>query len=151
MTRESRDPLMLTGPQARCLVLLRTSSCSKSKIAIEAKHSIKQTDASLRRLAELGLAEQTDARLWVATSMAKACHFAIIPDRSNRNRPPGPGARRLLDRPMRGRVIAQRLAISPQRVLQLLVRLHAQGHIIFADPDRPAGPASGRRQPCVVT
>ncbi len=38
---------------------------------------------------------------------------------------------------MRGRVIAQRLAISPQRVLQLLVRLHAQGHIIFADPDRP--------------
>ena len=141
MTRESRDPLMLTGPQARCLVLLRTSSCSKSKIAIEAKHSIKQTDVALRRLAELGLAEQTDARLWVATSMAKACHFAIIPDRSNRNRPPGPGAQRLLDlldRPMRGRVIAQRLAISPQRVLQLLVRLHAQGHIIFADPDRPS-------------
>jgi Mn-dependent DtxR family transcriptional regulator len=140
MTRKSHSRLMLTGAQADCLAVLRTPGCSKSEIAIEARRSIKQTDVALRGLAELGLAEQTVNKLWAATSRGKTCDFATIPDRSNRNRPPGPGAQRLLDlldRPMRGRAIVQRLAISPQRVRQLLVRLHAQGRVVFCDPDRP--------------
>ena len=38
---------------------------------------------------------------------------------------------------MHGRAIAQRLAISPQRVRQLIVCLHAQGHVAFGDPEHP--------------
>jgi Mn-dependent DtxR family transcriptional regulator len=140
MPPKSRSRLILTAPQADCLAVLRTAGCSKSKIAIEAKRSIKQTDAALGRLAELGLAERTSNRLWVATSWGKTCRFATILDRSDRSGPTGPGAARvldLLDRPMRGRAIARRLAITPQRVRQLLVSLHARGYVAFGDAQRP--------------
>src|SRR5260370_29479634 len=53
---------------------------------------------------------------------------------------PGPGARRLLkllDRPMRGREIAEKLGVSHQRVRQLMIKLHAQGRVIFGDPEKP--------------
>lgn len=83
MPQNFRSRLVLTGPQADCLAVLRTSGCSKSKIAIEAKLSIKQTDVALRRLAELGLAKPADNRLWIATSRGKTCRFETIPDRSN--------------------------------------------------------------------
>jgi DNA-binding IclR family transcriptional regulator len=43
----------------------------------------------------------------------------------------------MLDRPMSGSVIAERLGITRQRVLQLIVRLHALGWIAFGDPDNP--------------
>jgi hypothetical protein len=142
MTLKSRSDLMLTGPQADCLAALRNPGYSRSKIAIEAKRSMMQTEVALRRLAELCLAEQTGSKLWVATPHGKTCRFETIPDRPEREtRPPTPGAERLLDlldRPMRGRAIAQKLGISREGVRQLLVRLHAQGCVAFGDPDHPS-------------
>jgi hypothetical protein len=53
----------------------------------------------------------------------------------------GPSSQRLidlLDRPMRGRELARELGLSRERVRQLLLDLHAQGRIAFADPDHPS-------------
>ena len=53
---------------------------------------------------------------------------------------PGPSSQRLLDlldRPMTGGVIAEKLGVTRQRVRQLIVRLHALGRIAFGDPDDP--------------
>ncbi len=142
MSGESRSDLILTGTQAECLAVLRNPGHSQSKIAIEAKRSMTQTEVALHRLVELGLARQTASKLWVATPRGETCSFETISDRPYRqSRPPGPGAERLLDlldRPMHGRAIARELGISREGVRQLLVRLHAQGRVAFGDPDHPS-------------
>ena len=38
---------------------------------------------------------------------------------------------------MRGHEIAEQLGLSRQRVHQLVVKLHAQGHVTFGNPDQP--------------
>jgi predicted transcriptional regulator len=38
---------------------------------------------------------------------------------------------------MRGRNIADKLRVTHQRVHQLAIRLHAQGHVTFGDPENP--------------
>ena len=38
---------------------------------------------------------------------------------------------------MRGNEIVEKLAVSHQRVRQLLIKLHAQGHVTFGDPEKP--------------
>src|SRR5579864_99889 len=38
---------------------------------------------------------------------------------------------------MRGREIVERLGMTHQGVCQLLIKLHAQGHVRFADPENP--------------
>jgi DNA-binding IclR family transcriptional regulator len=43
----------------------------------------------------------------------------------------------LLDRPMRGREIVEKLGMTPQGVRQLLIKLYAQEHVRFADPENP--------------
>jgi predicted transcriptional regulator len=43
----------------------------------------------------------------------------------------------LLDRPMRGREIVEKLGITHQGVRQLLIRLHAQGRVSFGHPEDP--------------
>ena len=56
------------------------------------------------------------------------CRFETGPDRSRRTQEPGPSSQRLLDlldRPMTGSVIAEKLGVTRQRVRQLIVRLHA--------------------------
>jgi predicted transcriptional regulator len=133
--------LFLTEPQAACLIALRHGGDSQSKVAIEAKLSIAKTAAVLRALAELGLAERNQAKAWHATRHGKTCAFDTVPARPHRNGLlPGPGARRLLallDRPMRGRQIVEKLGITHQGVRQLLIKLHAYGQVRFADPENP--------------
>jgi DNA-binding IclR family transcriptional regulator len=133
--------LLLTEPQAACLTALRHGKESQSKIAIEAKLALAKTAAALRTLAQLGLAEDDEAKRWHATSLGKACRFETVPDRPRRNAgSPGSGGRRLLellDRPMRGSEIVQKLEITREAVRQLLVKLYASGHLKFADPENP--------------
>src|SRR5262245_21097733 len=133
--------LCLTQPQAACLIALRHGMDSQSRIAIDARLGLAKTTAALRTLAELGLAERDHAKGWHATSHGKTCCFDTVPERSRQNgRLPGPGGRRLLellDRPMRGTEIVERLGITHQAVRQLLIKLHAHGHISFADPENP--------------
>ena len=133
--------LLLTQSQAACLIALRMHKESQPKIAMEAKLAIAKTAAALRTLARLGLAQQDQAKRWHPTVHGKTCRFETVPERPRRNNGlPGPGGRRLLellDRPMRGREIVEKLGITHQGVRQLLIKLHAQGRVSFGDPENP--------------
>jgi len=133
--------LILTESQAACLIALRHCKDSQSTIAIEAKLDLAKTATALRALARLGLAGHDQIKRWRATSRGKTCRFETVPDRARRNNGLlGPGGRRLLellDRPMRGQEIVEKLRISRQRVHQLLIELHALGCVNFGDPQAP--------------
>ena len=133
--------LALRESQTACLVALRHRKCSTPRLAIEAKLDIKKTAAALRTLTQLGLAEREGTRTWRTTARGATCRFETGPDRPRRTQP-GPSSQRLLDlldRPMTGSVIAEKLGVTRQRVRQLIVRLHALGRIAFGDPDDPFG------------
>jgi DNA-binding IclR family transcriptional regulator len=140
MTSKARN-IVLTKSQAACLIALRRRKDSKTEIAIQAKLDLIKTATALRALARIGLARQSQSKKWHTTTSGKVCRFKIVPDRLRRNSGlPGPGALRLLqllDRPMRGREIAEQLGLSHQRVRQLVIKLHAQGRVSFGDPDMP--------------
>jgi predicted transcriptional regulator len=133
--------LCLTQSQAACLIALRHGRDSQSKIAIEARLGLTRTTAALRTLAELGLAVRDQAKAWHATPRGKTCRFDTVSDRPRRHALlPGPGGRRLLallDRPMRGREIVEKLGITHQGVRQLLIKLYACGQVRFGDPENP--------------
>jgi Mn-dependent DtxR family transcriptional regulator len=134
--------LVLTESQAACLIALRHREDSQPKVAIEAKLALAKTATALRALARLGLAEDDQTKKWRATSRGKTCRFETVPDRARRNNglPDSSGRRllELLDRPMRGREIAEKLQITPQRVRELLIKLHALGCVNFGDPHDPS-------------
>ena len=133
--------LVLTKSHAACLTALRNGKVAKPEIAILAKLDQAKTAAALEALEQLGLVKQNRQKHWHATSRGKVCRFKIIPDRLRRNSEvPGPGGRRLLnllDRPMRGNQIAEKLGVSHQRVRQLVIKLHAQGYVSFGDEENP--------------
>ena len=133
--------LVLTKSQAACLIALRNGKVSKSEIAIQAKLDLIKTAAALGTLARLGLAKQDEAKRWHTTRRGKIWRFKTVPDRLGQNSGgPGSGGRRLLkllDRPMRGNEIVEKLGVSQQRVRQLVIKLHAQGHVTFGDPKSP--------------
>ena len=137
---EARN-LVLTHSQAACLVALRHGNETQPKIAMKARLALSKASATLRMLARLGLAEQDPTKRWHATRRGKACRFDTVPNRPPRNDGlPGPAGRRLLellDRPMRGREIVEKLEMTHQGVRQLLIKLHAQGHVSFADLENP--------------
>lgn len=133
--------LHLTQSQAACLIALRHCKESQPKIAMEAKLALAKTASVLRTLARLGLAKHDQTKRWHATVRGKTCRFKTLPDRPRRDSGlPGPGGQRLLellDRPMRGSEIVEKLAMTHQGVRQLLIKLHAQGRVTFADPENP--------------
>ena len=108
---------------------------------MEARLALAKASAALRALAQLGLAEQDPTKRWRATRRGEACRFDTVPNRPRRNDGlPGPAGRRLLellDRPTRGREIVEKLGMTHQGVRQLLIKLHAQAHVSFADPENP--------------
>jgi DNA-binding IclR family transcriptional regulator len=166
MTSDDKTLPTLTKSQADCLLVLRNPGRSQSNIAIAARLELKRAETALRKLQELGLARQTDSKLWIATVLGKDCNFETVPDPHKRRgrprasdaqtalvfadegaaprqqaRPLGAGAERLLellDRPKRGTALVQELGFSRERVRQLLHSLHALGRISFADPDHPS-------------
>ena len=133
--------LVLTKSHAACLTALRNGKVAKPEIAILAKLDLAKTAAALGALEQLGLVKQNRQKHWHATRRGKVCRFKVIPDRLHRNSGvPGSGGRRLLnllDRPMRGNQIAEKLGVSHQRVRQLVIKLHAQGYVTFGDEENP--------------
>ena len=133
--------LVLTKSQAACLTALRNGKVAKPEIAILAKLDLKKTSAALGTLAQLGMVKQNQKKRWHTTRRGKVCRFKVISDRLRRNSGvPGAGGRRLLnllDRPMRGNEIVERLGVSYQRVRQLVIKLHAQGYVTFGDEENP--------------
>ena len=133
--------LVLTKSHAACLTALRNGKVTKPEIAILAKLDLAKTAAALGTLEQLGLVKQNRQKHWHATRRGKACRFKVIPDRLRRNSEvPGSGGQRLLnllDRPMRGNQIVEKLGVSHQRVRQLVIKLHAQGYVTFGDEENP--------------
>ena len=133
--------LVLTKSQAACLMALRDGKHFKSKIAIQAGLDLVKTAVALGVLARLGLAKPSQTKRWHTSARGRTCRFETVPDRLRPNSGlPGPGAQRLLkllDRPMRGSEIAEKLGVSHQRVRQLVVKLHAQGRVSFGDLETP--------------
>jgi DNA-binding MarR family transcriptional regulator len=129
--------LILTESQAACLAALRLRKETKSQIAIEAKLDLIKAVKALKRLEDVGLSKQGEMNRWVLTRRGRTCHFKTMPDRIRRgNTLPGPGARRLLevlDGPMRGSELAEKLGVTLQRIHQLVVKLHAQGLVKLGD------------------
>jgi len=126
--------LSLTNSQAACLIALRHGNETKPSVAIAAKLDLTKTATALELL---GLAKQNQVKRWHATALGKICRYNAVPDRLLRGRGmPGIGGLRLLallDRPMRGGEIAEKLGITHQRVRQLIIKLHAQGYVRFGD------------------
>ena len=138
---EARN-LVLTQSQAACLIALRHGNETQPRIAMEARLALAKASAALRALAQLGLAEQDPTKRWRATRRGEACRFDTVPNRPRRNDGlPGPAGRRLLGIARigrtRGREIVEKLGMTHQGVRQLLIKLHAQGHVSFADPENP--------------
>jgi Mn-dependent DtxR family transcriptional regulator len=132
--------IVLTSSQHACLAALRHGKGSKSKIAIGAKLDHGETTAALHVLARLGLAnENTAKRTWHATARGKACRCKVVPDRLHGNRvAPGAAGLRLLallDRPLRGKEIAERLGVTHQAAHFTLLKLHARGYVRFGDSE----------------
>ena len=140
MTAKAQS-LLLTESQAACLIALRRRKDTQPKIAIEAKLDLKKTSTVLHALTSLGLAKQAQTKKWHATVRGKTARFKTVPDRARRNHGlPGPGGGRLLellDRPMKGNEIVEKLGVTHQRVRQLLIKLHAQGRVAFGDLGNP--------------
>jgi Mn-dependent DtxR family transcriptional regulator len=140
MTPKDRN-LVLTKSQAECLIALQHGKASKAEIAIMTKLDLLKTNEALHMLKGLGLGKQDRTTAWHVTARGKVCVFETVPDRQHRNSSvPSPGARRLLEvleRPMRGRDIAEKLGVTHQRVHQLAIRLHAQGRVSFGDLKNP--------------
>ncbi len=156
---------VLTKSQAACLMVLRNPGFSQRRIAGAAKLDLKKTEAALRKLAELGLVRRSESNLWSATSTGETCEFETVADpRVTKGRPsaldarlevdladpsqrnpgpvqPGPAGQRLLDlldRPKGASALARESGLTRERIGQLLLRLHALGHIVFVDPDHPS-------------
>ena len=104
MMSADQDIPLLTKSQADCLMVLRNPGFSVGRIAVAAKLDLRNAEAALRKLKELGLAEQGDSRFWLVTTQGETCSFQTARDRGERRgRPPKPGAQLvldLLDRPM---------------------------------------------------
>ena len=137
----------LTHAEAACLEALRLSPGSKMGIAIQAKLDLRKTDRAIETLAGRGLAQLNKDGKWRATRKGTTCRFVITaepPRREKRGRPPsaklGPGGQRLLamlDHPMQVPEIVEKLGLTRQRVYQLIVELHARGHVRLGDPAQP--------------
>ena len=134
----SEHKIVLTKAQAACLRALRDGARSSNDVAVKTKFTLKTVFAALRASQCLGLAEQDPAREWHLTSQGETC----LIDLPMRDRPreidttPSPNGRRLLellDAPMEGRTIAQKLGVSRPGALNIVLRLHAQGHLKFGD------------------
>ena len=142
----SSESVELTGSQAVCLQAIRDGLDSKTRIAIRAKLDLGSATVALEALKRLQLVDQFGRYRWRTTRRGKSCPVEVIPDpkqrrggKASRNLVPGPGAERLLgllDQPMRGRQLAERLGITRQAVYQAVVKLLAQGKLRVGDEEK---------------
>jgi DNA-binding MarR family transcriptional regulator len=143
----SGDWVTLPATLARCLAAVRAGRGARTQVAIDVGRDLPWTAEALRSLANAGLIERRPGCWdWQATPRGKACMVAIVPDKPRGGQGgrgilrPGTAAARLfqiLDRPMRGRALAEALGVTPQRVHQLVVRELATGRLRCGDPLSP--------------
>ena len=120
---------------------LRRGKDTKPNVAIEARVDLPKAASRLEALRRYGLAEQDSTKHWRVTRLGKTCCFETVPDERQRHEPTGPLGRRilgLLNRPMRGAEVMEKLRISTQLFRQTAIKLHAQGRLRFGDPKHPS-------------
>ncbi len=138
MTSKARA-IVLNEPQAGCLLALRFDKRSRTQIALLAKLDLRGAAIALGELKALGLAERGEADRWHPTQRGEDCRIQVVPGGSRKTAMPNAEGRRLLealDRPKRGRELAEDLGIGAQRLHRLAVSLHGQGLLKFADQER---------------
>ncbi len=137
------ERVQLTVSETACLDAVRDGLDGKTKIAIETKQDLKTVAKTLKNLSHARLIKRTGSRRWRLTQHGRHCAVRVLPDPERRRGGKafgrlvaGSAAERLLntlDRPMRGVELVERLGVTPQRVHQLIVRLHAQGRVRLGD------------------
>ena len=137
--------LQLTASQAACLDAVNVGLYRKAKIALHTKRDLKTVATALEGLSRAKLIRRHDKHSWRSTKYGQQCVPDVVPDPDGHDRGRGKivagsaGERLLatLDRPERGQELAQRLGITRQRLLQLVVRFYAEGRLKLGDPERP--------------
>ncbi len=137
------ESVTLTASQAACLDAVRAGLDSKARVAITAKRDLAAVSAALEALRRARLVRSVGHYRWRVTRRGQSCAVAVVPDPERRlggkrygKLVAGSSAERLLkvlDRPMRGADLVEHLGITPQRVHQLVVKLHALGRLRFGD------------------
>ncbi len=137
------ERVQLTVTEAACLNAVKNGLDGKTKIAVETKRDLKTVANALERLGRARLIGRTGSRRWHPTKHGRYCAVRVVPDPERRRGGKafgrlvaGSTAERLLntlDRPMRGVELVERLGVTPQRVHQLIVRLHAQDRVRLGD------------------
>lgn len=138
--------VQLTVSEAACLDAVKDGLDAKTKIAIESKQDLKTVAKALQKLSRARLIRRVGSRGWCPTRQGRHCDVCIVPDPERRRGGKafgrlvtGSTAERLLnmlDRPMRGVELIERLGVTPQRIHQLIVRLHAQGRVRLGDREK---------------
>lgn len=106
MTNPAPNVPILTKSQADCLMALRNPGFSPGRIAVTAKLDLKEAEAALRILNELGFARLSDSELWLATPHGETCSFETAADRPRHVRA--------------GRSLPPRLPVRSDRVRMVL-------------------------------
>ena len=140
MIRE--DKVALTTTQSECLAALRDGARKSTEVAVKTKLTLPAVRRALRVLSALGLAGHKPPAEWHPTSFGET-HLVGA---AVRGRPrkivttPNANGRRLLElleAPMEARTIAKLLGVSRHGALNIVLRLHVQGHLKFGDPEDP--------------
>jgi hypothetical protein len=124
-TMQNYSEFVLTESQAACLMALRRGKDTKPNVAIEAMVDLPKAASRLEALRRYGLAEQDSTKRWRVTRLGKTCFFETVPDERQRHEPAGPLGRRLLgllNRPMRGAEVMEKLGISTQLFRQTAIK-----------------------------
>ncbi len=142
------DGIHLTPAEAACLEAVRNGLSGLTRIALEARLNLRQTRRALECLGEARVVEKDHYNRWRPDPRA-AAWTAIVDVPAGRQGKPaatrampraGTSNARLLARlngPVKGKDLRQSLGISKQRLLQIVVELHAQGCLRVADYDNP--------------
>lgn len=133
----------LRAADALCLEAIRAGASGTAQIAINIRLTMQRTRAALARLHEKGLvARGSHGWTWQLTAAGRRLGAPPAVHGKSRTRrmmaPPREGSTaanilQLLDRPMRGAELVRRLGVTKQRILQLVVRHVAAGHVKVAD------------------
>jgi len=139
------ERITLTKTEAACLDALRRGFEGKTRIALAVGQDLKTVAKALDALRRANLIVRVGRSGWRTTEEAGRCVADVVPDPARRRGGkqfgrlvPGSTAVRLLeslDRPMRGADLVDCLGVSRQRIHQLVIKLHAQGRLRFADDD----------------
>ncbi len=137
--------VQLAESEAACLEAVRRGLDRKTKIALEVKRDLKAVSAALENLKNAKLIRQGLRRYsWRTTKLGQSCVLEVVPGpkRARRGSSRGriiagsaaEGLLVALDRPRRGAELLDLLAVTRQRLHQLIVRFHAEGRLRIGDP-----------------